>query len=188
MALNTGKRLPVSMQDAFPHGCHLVPDSIVEAMDYDEATRRRSAAVDKQTGQPVWQVRVMDMDPSWRAGRARSWSRSWRTRCRSRRPVPRSSWWSSRACRSPRMWTRPGAAGGGSGGGHRDIRISSAGTELTTAHQVNTSQQRQISQLRSQISNLSAKVADLSLSTDPLANYADVCNTQATNGRRGHAD
>ena len=63
MALNTGKRLPVSMQDAFPHGCHLVPDSIVEAMDYDEATRRRSAAVDKQTGQPVWQVRVMDMDP-----------------------------------------------------------------------------------------------------------------------------
>jgi TolA-binding protein len=86
------------------------------------------------------------------------------------------------------MWTRPGAAGGGSGGGHRDIRISSAGTELTTAHQVNTSQQRQISQLRSQISNLSAKVADLSLSTDPLANYADVCNTQATNGRRGHAD
>jgi hypothetical protein len=63
MALNTGKRLPVSMQDAFPHGCHLVPDSIVEAMDYDEATRRRRAAVDKQTGQPVWQVRVMDMDP-----------------------------------------------------------------------------------------------------------------------------
>lgn len=63
MALNTGKRLPVSMQDAFPHGCHLVPDSIVEAQDYDEATRRRSPAVDKQTGQPVWQVRVMDMDP-----------------------------------------------------------------------------------------------------------------------------
>ena len=42
MALNTGKRLPVSMQDAFPHGCHLVPDSIVEAMDYDEATRGHS--------------------------------------------------------------------------------------------------------------------------------------------------
>jgi hypothetical protein len=65
------------------------------------------------------------------------------------------------------------------------VRISSADTELTTAHQANTSQQRQISQLRSQIGNLSAKVAGLSVPTDPLANYTDVCNTQATNGSTG---
>ena len=38
--IRTGFRLRVSMQDVFPHGCHLVPDSIVEAQDYDgdEAT------------------------------------------------------------------------------------------------------------------------------------------------------
>jgi hypothetical protein len=51
------------MYDVFPHGCHLVPDSIVEAQDYDEATRQRSPSRDKYTGQPVFSVRVMDMDP-----------------------------------------------------------------------------------------------------------------------------
>jgi hypothetical protein len=63
MALRNGSRLHVSMQDVFPHGCHLVPESIVEAQDYDEHTGRRSPAVDKHTGQRVFQVRVMDMDP-----------------------------------------------------------------------------------------------------------------------------
>jgi hypothetical protein len=63
MALRNGSRLHVSMQDVFPHGCHLVPDSIVEAQDYDENTGRRSPTVDKHTGQRVFQCRVMDMDP-----------------------------------------------------------------------------------------------------------------------------
>jgi hypothetical protein len=43
MALRDGSRLGVSMQDVFPHGCHLVPDSIIEAMDYDENARRQRA-------------------------------------------------------------------------------------------------------------------------------------------------
>ncbi len=63
MALRNGSRLHVSMHDVFPHGCHLVPDSIVEAQDYDENTGSRSPAVDKHTGQRVFQCRVMDMDP-----------------------------------------------------------------------------------------------------------------------------
>ena len=63
MALRTGARLPVGMAEVFPHGCHLVPDSITEAQDYDEKTRRRTPAVDKFTGQPVFQCRVVDMDP-----------------------------------------------------------------------------------------------------------------------------
>jgi hypothetical protein len=63
MAFRNGSRLPVSQQDVFPHGCHLVPDSIVEAQDYDENTGRRSPAIDKHTGQRVFSVRVMDMDP-----------------------------------------------------------------------------------------------------------------------------
>jgi hypothetical protein len=44
------------MHDVFPRGCHLVPDSIIEAQDYDENTRRRTPAVDKYTGKPVFQA------------------------------------------------------------------------------------------------------------------------------------
>ena len=51
------------MAEVFPDGCHLVPDSIAEAIDYDEKTRQRSQAVDKLTGKPVFQCRVVDMDP-----------------------------------------------------------------------------------------------------------------------------
>ena len=63
MALNPGTRLPVSMTAVFPAGCNLVPGSITEAQDYDEKTRQRSPSVDKLTGKPVFQCRVMDMDP-----------------------------------------------------------------------------------------------------------------------------
>jgi hypothetical protein len=64
MAVGNGVRLPVAHAELFPHGCHLVPDSITEAQAWDEATRTRSPAADKVTGKRVWQVRVMDMDPA----------------------------------------------------------------------------------------------------------------------------
>jgi hypothetical protein len=51
------------MHDVFSHGCHLLPDSIVEAQDYDEKTKRRTPSVDKVTGRRVFQCRVVDMDP-----------------------------------------------------------------------------------------------------------------------------
>src|SRR5262250_1808230 len=70
MALRNGSRFGVSNQDVFPHGCHLLPDSITEAMDYDEKTKTRRPAVDKVTGRRVWQCRVQDMDPEL-AGRSR---------------------------------------------------------------------------------------------------------------------
>jgi hypothetical protein len=70
MALRNGSRFGVSMQDVFPAGCHLLPDSIAEAMDYDEKTKTRRPAVDKVTGKRVWQCRVQDMDPDL-AGRSR---------------------------------------------------------------------------------------------------------------------
>jgi len=63
MALKNGSRFAVSMQQVFPHGCHLMPDSITEAIDYDEQTRTRTPAIDKLTGKRVWQCRVADMDP-----------------------------------------------------------------------------------------------------------------------------
>jgi hypothetical protein len=58
-----GTRFPVTMAQVFPHGCHLMPDSITEAQDYDEKTRTRSPSVDKLTGKRVFQCRVADMDP-----------------------------------------------------------------------------------------------------------------------------
>jgi hypothetical protein len=70
MALRNGSRFPVSMHDVFPHGCCLVPDSIAEAQDYDEKTKRRTPSVDKVTGTKVWQCRVSDLDPEL-AGRSR---------------------------------------------------------------------------------------------------------------------
>jgi hypothetical protein len=63
MALRNGSRFVVSMHEVFSHGCHLVPDSITEAQDYDEKTKQRTPAVDKLTGKRVYQCRVVDMDP-----------------------------------------------------------------------------------------------------------------------------
>jgi hypothetical protein len=51
------------MKDVFPLGCCLVPDSISEAQDYDEKTKIRRPAIDKLTGQRVYQCRVVDLDP-----------------------------------------------------------------------------------------------------------------------------
>jgi hypothetical protein len=58
-----GTRFAVTNQQVFPQGCHLMPDSITEAQDYDEKTRIRTPSVDKLTGKRVWQCRVADMDP-----------------------------------------------------------------------------------------------------------------------------
>ena len=63
MAFKTGTRLSVTSQQVFPGGCHLMPDSIAEAIDYDEQTRTRTPAIDKITGKRVFQCRVADMDP-----------------------------------------------------------------------------------------------------------------------------
>jgi hypothetical protein len=61
--LKGGTRFGVNFVEVFPAGCALVPDSIGEVEDYDEKTGRRTPAKDKLTGQRVWQVRVMDLDP-----------------------------------------------------------------------------------------------------------------------------
>jgi hypothetical protein len=58
-----GTRFAVTMAQAFPNGCHLMPESIAEAQDYDEKTRTRSPSIDKVTGKRIWQCRVADMDP-----------------------------------------------------------------------------------------------------------------------------
>lgn len=47
-----------------------MPDSITEAQDYGEKTKKRAQSVDKVTGKRVWQCRVSDLDPGL-AGRSR---------------------------------------------------------------------------------------------------------------------
>jgi hypothetical protein len=50
MALRNGSRLHVAMHDVFPHGCHLVPDSIVEART---TTRTPAAGPRRWTSTPA---------------------------------------------------------------------------------------------------------------------------------------
>jgi hypothetical protein len=63
MALRGGTRFTVPFEAIFPHGAVLVPESISEVQDYNEQTKVRTPSKDKVTGQRVYQVRVMDMDP-----------------------------------------------------------------------------------------------------------------------------
>lgn len=55
--------IPVSFDMVFPHGCYLVGE--VEAVkDFDASTNGRFVqARDKQSGELVWQIAVMDADP-----------------------------------------------------------------------------------------------------------------------------
>ncbi|MEU7942243.1 plasmid replication, integration and excision activator [Microbispora bryophytorum] len=55
--------IPVSFAMVFPHGCYLVGE--VEAVkDFDASANGRFVqARDKQSGELVWQIAVMDADP-----------------------------------------------------------------------------------------------------------------------------
>ena len=64
MALIGGHRFAVSMADVFPHGVYAM--SVEQAMDYDEKSGRRTPSKDKQTGELVWTVTVIDRDPEAR--------------------------------------------------------------------------------------------------------------------------
>src|SRR3954471_17602840 len=61
MALQGGHRFTVSMGDVFPDGVYAM--SVEQAQDYDEKSGRRTPSKDKQTGEWVWTVTVIDRDP-----------------------------------------------------------------------------------------------------------------------------
>ncbi|GAA2876021.1 hypothetical protein GCM10010517_37080 [Streptosporangium fragile] len=56
--------IPVGFELLFPHGCYVVGE-IGKARDFD--AKGDVQARDKVTGLPVWQVPVMDADPSLKA-------------------------------------------------------------------------------------------------------------------------
>ena len=64
MALQGGHRFAVSMGDVFPDGVYAM--SVEQAQDYDEKSGRRTPSKDKQTGEWVWTVTVIDRDPEAR--------------------------------------------------------------------------------------------------------------------------
>lgn len=64
MALQSGNRFAVAMDDVFPFGVYAM--GVEQAMDYDEKSGRRSPAKDKVSGELVWTVTVMDRDPEAR--------------------------------------------------------------------------------------------------------------------------
>lgn len=65
MALNGP--IPVTYSMLFPHGCYLVGE-VEPVKDFDASSRERFVqARDKHSGEPIWQVAVMDGDPTLKA-------------------------------------------------------------------------------------------------------------------------
>ena len=69
MALLGGHRFVVSMGEVFPHGVYALV--VEQAMDFNEKTRARVPAKDKQSGELVWTVTCMDRDPEARSKEVR---------------------------------------------------------------------------------------------------------------------
>lgn len=64
MAING--RFRVSMEDVFPHGAFVVSE-VEPVRDFDRSTRERPVqSTDKESGQLVWVVSVLDADPDAR--------------------------------------------------------------------------------------------------------------------------
>lgn len=65
MALQSG--IPVSFEAYFPRGAFMVGE--VEAVvKWSDDGQRQGQDLDKNTGHPLWQVRVIDADPEARKG------------------------------------------------------------------------------------------------------------------------
>ncbi|MEV4112424.1 plasmid replication, integration and excision activator [Nonomuraea sp. NPDC049695] len=59
--------IPVTFDMVFPHGCYIVGE-VEPVKDFDASTNGRFVqARDKQTSELVWQVSVMDADPTVKA-------------------------------------------------------------------------------------------------------------------------
>ncbi|MFI6458275.1 tyrosine-type recombinase/integrase [Streptosporangium amethystogenes] len=67
--------IPVRFEQVFPHGCFIVGE-VEQVKDFDASSKGRTVyAKDKNTGELVWQVAVMDADPTVKAGTRRNGAR-----------------------------------------------------------------------------------------------------------------
>lgn len=59
--------IPIGFEQVFPHGCYVVGE-VEQVKDFDASSNGRTVyAKDKTTGELVWQVAVMDADPTVKA-------------------------------------------------------------------------------------------------------------------------
>ncbi|MEU1386090.1 MULTISPECIES: plasmid replication, integration and excision activator [unclassified Nonomuraea] len=59
--------IAIGFDQVFPHGCYVVGE-VEPVKDFDASTGGRFVqARDKLTGEPVWQIAVMDADPTVKA-------------------------------------------------------------------------------------------------------------------------
>ncbi|WP_405142806.1 plasmid replication, integration and excision activator [Sphaerisporangium sp. NBC_01403] len=59
--------IPIRFEQVFPHGCYIVGE-VEQVKDFDASSNGRTVyAKDKTTGELVWQVAVMDADPTVKA-------------------------------------------------------------------------------------------------------------------------
>ena len=59
--------IPIGFDQVFPHGCYVVGE-VEQVKDFDASSNGRTVyAKDKTTGELVWQVAVMDADPTVKA-------------------------------------------------------------------------------------------------------------------------
>jgi hypothetical protein len=62
--MSVPKWLKVSHQQVFPHRAFLVSD-VTAVIDYERSTKdSKVQATDRESGQPLWQVEVLDGDPA----------------------------------------------------------------------------------------------------------------------------
>ena len=62
--MSVPKWLKVSHQQVFPHRAFLVSD-VTAVIDYERSTKdNKVQATDRESGQPLWQVEVLDGDPA----------------------------------------------------------------------------------------------------------------------------
>ncbi|WP_433250473.1 plasmid replication, integration and excision activator [Streptosporangium sp. CA-135522] len=60
--------IPIGFDQVFPHGCYIVGE-VEQVKDFDASSNGRTVyAKDKTTGELIWQVAVMDADPTVKAG------------------------------------------------------------------------------------------------------------------------
>lgn len=62
--MSVPKWLKVSHQQVFPHRAFVVSD-VTPVIDYERSTKdNKIQATDRESGQPLWQVEVLDGDPA----------------------------------------------------------------------------------------------------------------------------
>ncbi len=61
-----GRHIPISMDQAFPHGAYAV-GGVEQVVDFEASTREQKVqAHDRDSGLPVWVISVFDADPDAR--------------------------------------------------------------------------------------------------------------------------